>query len=334
MAEERGIFEDDIRGKNAKEVSRRYLPRGKRIPQRVGQLHRNTRNNPEVVVKVSSYTKDRGRAIAHAKYVTRRDKEGVEDLPAEMADGSLLSEPEEVDEVIDSWFAAPEKRKDARRTVNIVLSSPAHSDVEKVKQAVREFASDFFGNHDYMFVTHTDTKNPHAHLTVKTRDFDGQQLRLGKDRLQIMRELYAQKLREQGIDVNASYRTERAQWRKSKSQALHHLDKPNAEKPRESRVSAARKRSAELGADSVKDQPWRSAMQAKRDAMNAEYRGAAKYLRQTFGDEFEAQAQALEEFGDQLPKPKTLSDEIAEQLHAQKQQQDRQPDAGRDGLQR
>ena len=318
-----GLFEDDIRGRKGKDGKR---PRGRdrSIPMRVGELHRNTRGHPEVVIKISSYAKDRGRASAHADYVTRRDKEGG-DLPVEMADGSVLTEPEEISEVLDDWFARQETRKDARKTVNMVLSTPTGSDPAKLKVAVREFAKDFFGNHDYMFVIHTDTKNPHAHLTVKTRDFDGKQLRLGKPQLKQMRDLYAAKLREQGVEVNSAYRSDRGKSQRPKSQGQYHLDKRG-----ESRNTASLKRTArDLDEGMPKDEPWRDAMLKRHKQTRAEYLGSAKFLRSEFGGEFEQQSKDLEDFANNLPAPKTRLDiEIQrqqQQQNANRKQQDRGP---------
>ena len=302
------LFEDDIRGRKGEEAKR---PHPRRIPQRVGELHRNTRGHSEVVIKVSSYAKDRGRAAAHADYVARRGKEGG-DLPIEMADGSVLTEKEEVSEVLDDWFARQETRKDARRTANIVLSSPTGSDPAEVRIAVQKFAVDFFGNHDYMFVIHTDTSNPHAHLTVKTRGFDDKQLRLGKPQLKQMRDLYAAKLREQGIQINSAYRTDRGKSVRPKSQGQYHLDKRG-----QSRNTASRKRQAASKALGVpKHEPWREAMQERYKQTQAEYLGSAKYLRSEFGPEFETQAKDLETFAKNLPPPTTRLD-----LEVQRQQQ-------------
>ena len=304
------LFEDDIRGRTGQDGKRPRL-RDQRIPQRVGELHRNTRGHPEVVIKISSYAKTRGRAAAHADYVTRRDKEGG-DLPVEMADGSVLTEKAEIDEVLDDWFSREEVRQDARRTANMVLSSPTGTDPSKLKLAVREFAMDFFGNHDWMFVIHTDTKNPHAHVTVKTRDFDGKQMRLGKPELKAMRDLYAAKLREQGVEVNSAYRTDRGQYHRPKSQGQYHLDRRG-----ESRNTAAvREKAKDYQPGTRVEEPWRTAMESRDKQTRAEYLGSAKYLRSEFGDQFEQQAQDLENFAKDLPAPTTRLD-----LEVQRQQQ-------------
>ena len=321
---ERGLFEEEIHGRKAREE--RAHSRGVSAPARVVALVRNVQRLPEVVVKVSGYAKTRSRAVANAGYITRRDKD-VEDFPVELADGSVLTDPRAIDEVIDTWFAAREVRQDARRTVNIILSSPRASDPATVKDAVRGFARDFFANHDYLFVMHTDTPNPHAHLTVKMRGFDGRQLRLNKPELQDMRERYASALRERGIAVNASYRSDRGQWRKARSQALHHLDSKEGQKAvQESRVLTALKEKATRQKTTAPEaQPWRAAMQRRRDLMNAEYRGAAKYLRETHGERFADLAVALTAFGDQLPKPTTLLDEITVKLGKQGMSAPQQP---------
>lgn len=327
------LFEDDIKGRKAKED--RVKTRGRtrqNVPPRVVELAQTAKGSPEVVLKVSSYAKTRSRAGAHADYIARRGKEGG-DLPMETADGSILETAEEVNEVLDDWFARASKRKDTRRTANIVLSSPEGTDPEKVRRAVRDFAGDFFGNRDWMFVVHTDTKNHHAHLSVKTHDFDGNQLRLGKPELKAMRDLYAAKLREQGVEVNSSYRRDRAQWNRGQSTGEYQSRRRLRGTGRESESEAAiRQKGRDKANAPATADPAADAMQASYKRTVAEYQGAARFIREELGgDGSDALAQNLERYAANLKPPETAVDRAAaehrEQLVAQ---QNRGQDRGRD----
>lgn len=318
------LFEDDIRGRKAKE-ERIALPGGKQhTSNRRLELMLNGRGVSQVVVKVTGYTQSRSGATANARYIMRQDTDEKEDVPIETRDGLILEAKADVDAVLDDWFAAKETRKDARRTANIVLSAPEGSDRAAVTNAVREFATDFFGdNHDYFFAMHEDTSNPHAHLTVKTRGFDQKQLRLGKAQLHAMREGFASKLRSQGVIVGATYRSDRGNWKKSEKQTLRHM---RAEaKP--VRVDAPERRSALSQA--VRDLPmatdWESAMQERYKLTKAEYRALVEEMAASPDKGERAAAQVIAKYAETLPSPPNSA---AERSVGQEPIQKAPPDRG------
>ncbi|MBL4571559.1 MAG: relaxase/mobilization nuclease domain-containing protein [Gammaproteobacteria bacterium] len=291
------LFEDEIRGRTGDESR----PKGNRFAKskggeggrelnlRIRRLVKNSKGLPEAVVKVSSWTKNSGKAIAHAKYVARAGKKDG-DLPFELEDGSVLTKPEEAVDLLKTWETDKHQRKDARFTANIVLSSPEGTDPDKVRRAVRGFASDFFGNHEFMFVVHEDTKNHHAHLTVKAAGFDGKQLRLGKAELKMAREHYATHLLAQGVEVNASYRSDRGHWEKSKPQSKHHLEQEGRADPRkvaEIKQTHPEQETKEEGGNKYID-------------IKAEYLGAARYLRSTDETQSVLDADSLEKFAESI----------------------------------
>lgn len=294
------LFESAIRGKateKPKTVS------SQRVPKRVIDLHRNTQKLPQAIIKVSSYSKTHSKASAHVDYITRHSK-SCDDLPVEMSDGAIIHDHEDVAEVIDSWCAEEEIRHNARRVVNIVLSSPAGSDVEQVKASVRDFVGEYFEKHESLFVVHTDTNNPHAHLCVKTRSHEGEQLRLGRAELKEMKDLYSDKLRENGIEVHSSYRSDRGQWTRSVTQAVHHMNASDVEHKREERFAFK---------PLDPDHPSQVSLQRCHERTQNEYLGAALFLRKAYGAEFETEAQDLERYGQQLHRPGQAAQIASEQ---------------------
>lgn len=294
------LFEGAIKGKAAPK-SKSFTLAG--LPPRVIDLHRNTQKLPQAILKVSSYSKTQSRALAHADYITRHSKE-TDDLPVEMSDGSILREHSEVKEVIESWYAEEDVRQNSRRAVNIILSSPADSNIDKVKSSVRDFVGEYFKDHESMFVIHTDTNNPHAHLTVKTRNSDGMQLRLGRAQLKEMKDLYADKLRENGVQVQSSYRSDRGQTKRGVTQAVHHMHKDDIAHKREPRFA-----DKPLAAD----HPSHSAFERCSQRTQNEYLGAALFLRKMYGSTFEKEAHDLEHYGQSLTAVKKQSSPAKEQ---------------------
>ena len=80
-------------------------------------------------------------------------------------------------------------------------------DQAQATEAARQFFREAFAeNHDYVFAAHTDTENFHVHVVVEAAGQDGKQLRIGPPDLQALRELFAEKALEQGIELDASPR--------------------------------------------------------------------------------------------------------------------------------
>jgi hypothetical protein len=64
--------------------------------------------------------------------------------------------------------------------------------------------------------------NPHVHLCVKARGIDGIRINPRKDDLQRWRERFAERLREHGVEAEATRRAERFQPTPGKRQAVYH----------------------------------------------------------------------------------------------------------------
>lgn len=186
------------------------------------QLGRIIRKAPEVMVKVSGGGKGMIRIKAHFDYISRNGEVGLENEA-----GQTIQGRESVMDLRDEWkyglYGTPEDshRKEA---FNIVLSMPAGTDRQAVKDAARVFAAtEFAGNHQYVFAAHDDEDHPHVHLCVKALGIDGTRLNPRKADLQRWREGFAEAMRDQGIDANATPRHMRGSRHRSVHQAVRHM---------------------------------------------------------------------------------------------------------------
>lgn len=211
------------------------------------KLTATVRKAPEVMVKISGGGKDMRSIKAHMDYISRNGEVELED-----EQGRVHLGKEDVRDVRDDWRGGgiPYENGKKREAFNIVLSMPPGTDRPAVKNAARAFAAELFGNHQYVFAAHDDEKHPHVHLAVKAVDMDGVRLNPRKADLQHWRETFAEKLREQGIDANATPRKVRGVVKKSEKQAVHHIDQEHRKGRRKApaRVSAAQREAVELDA--------------------------------------------------------------------------------------
>jgi len=211
------------------------------------KLLATVRKVPEVMVKISGGGKDLRSIKAHLDYVTRNGAIELEDEQGQVHQGK-----EEVRGVRDDWRGSviPHENGTRREAFNIVLSMPPGTDRAAVKNAARAFAAELFSNHQYVFAAHDDEKHPHVHLVVKAVDKEGVRLNPRKADLQHWRETFAEKLREQGIQANATPRRARGIVKRPEKQAVFHLNQEHAKGKRAApaRVTAAQHQAAELEA--------------------------------------------------------------------------------------
>lgn len=220
------------------------------------QVARTAKKTAEVMVKISGGGKNMRHIKAHMDYISRNG-----DIEIEDENGDIHQGKEAVRDVRDAWAKgkigipyAGEKRKEA---FNIVLSMPPGTDSQAVKDAAREFAKEQFGNHQYVFAAHDDEKHPHVHLAVKAVDHDGVRMNPRKGDLQFWREQFAEKLREQGIEANATPRRARGIIQKAEKQVVRHIDTEfkHGKRKARARVSQAQRQDAELEAKTGKKRP-------------------------------------------------------------------------------
>jgi hypothetical protein len=103
-----------------------------------------------------------------------------------------------------------------------MFSMPPGTSPDKVLGAVRNFArEEFWGQHRYAFVLHTDEPHPHVHLVLKAVNEQGVRLNIKKATLRHWRSEFARNLRMLGVEANATERAVRGESMKSKMDGIY-----------------------------------------------------------------------------------------------------------------
>lgn len=194
------------------------------------QIARTTQRTPEVMVKITNRLgagKGMSAIREHLSYISRNGK-----LELETDTGELISDKASRASHTREWQEQVRGKPIAdvssrREAFNIILSMPAGTPPHKVREAASEFLKEEFGDkHRYCFVLHTDTDKPHVHACVLAAPLTkGKRLNPRKADLQRWREGFAEQLRQQGIDANATPRRTRGATRQTQRQTAHHARK-------------------------------------------------------------------------------------------------------------
>ncbi|MDH4260553.1 MAG: relaxase/mobilization nuclease domain-containing protein [Gammaproteobacteria bacterium] len=193
------------------------------------QLRRTVQRVPEVMVKVlPRASNDLKAAGKHVDYISRHGKlalEADDGEPLEGRNGHALLEAWDLD--IDdvrrqAGLAAVSGRKPPKLIHKLMFSMPAGTPPDKVLSALRNFAREqFWGQHRYVFVLHTDEDHPHVHLVLKAVSEQGVRLNIKKATLRHWRSEFARNLRLLGVPANATERAVRGQDHKAKKDGIY-----------------------------------------------------------------------------------------------------------------
>jgi hypothetical protein len=171
------------------------------------------RRAPQVMVKVTGGGRGMGAVVAHLRYIAKSGR-----LPIEDDRGAVREGKEALRAIADQWrfggTRIPEV-SERREAFNIMLSMPTGTDPRLVQRAGREFAKTELANHRYVMVLHTHQANPHVHISVRAEGRDGKRLNPRKEDLHRWRETFAEKLRDWGIEAEASSQATRGVTRRS-----------------------------------------------------------------------------------------------------------------------
>lgn len=198
-------------------------------PAQVDLVRRTVQRVPEVMVKVlPRASNDLKAAGKHLDYISRHGT-----LPLEM-DGGEDMEGLSGEAIIEDWdldiddlrgqagLATPNGRRPPKLVHKLMLSMPAGTPPDKVLAAVRNFArEEFWGQHRYAFVLHTDEDHPHVHLVLKALSEQGVRLNIKKATLRHWRSEFARNLRLLGVPANATERAVRGQNHKAKKDGIY-----------------------------------------------------------------------------------------------------------------
>ena len=184
---------------------------------------------PEVMVKIPRRKSGASTGLKgvrnHLSYISRNGE-----LEVENQDGEILNGKKDINELTKHWkkLGIPEASK-YREAINVVLSMPAHTPPDAVRNAARKFAQEQFDGHQYVFALHTDRDrpnepaHPHVHLCVLMRDEYGHRINPRKNDLFEWRVRFAEKLREEGVACAATRRQHRGITRKGEDFVLRSM---------------------------------------------------------------------------------------------------------------
>ena len=163
------------------------------------------RRAPQVMVKVTGGGRGMKAIAAHFRYISKNGRLEIEDQRGETMRGK-----DTLRDLVDEWRfggslipdeAEPGHRREA---YNIMLSMPRGTDPLAVQRAAREFAKAELSDHKYVMVLHDHQANPHVHISVRAESRHGKRLNPRKADLHRWRETFAEKLRDQGIEAEAT----------------------------------------------------------------------------------------------------------------------------------
>ena len=153
------------------------------------------------MLKISSYSHNSGAVWDRVNYVARDGE-----LEVEAPDGEKLDQVA-LEQMVADWSAGEGEENRSVIAMSAMVSFSAGVDKEQATETARQFFGEAFGkNHDYVFAAHEDIKNFHVHVVVRAAGENGEQLRITKADIQELRELFAEKAHEQGIELDASPR--------------------------------------------------------------------------------------------------------------------------------
>ncbi len=160
------------------------------------------RRAPQVMVKVTCGGRGMKAVAAHLRYISRGGRLEMEDDRGQTMRGN-----DALRELADDWRYGGSLIEDIslrREAFNIMLSMPRGTDPLSVQWAAREFAKAELADHKLVMVLHDHQANPHVHISVRAESKHGKRLYPRKTDLHRWRETFAAKLRERGIEAEAT----------------------------------------------------------------------------------------------------------------------------------
>jgi hypothetical protein len=233
------------------------------------------RRAPQVMVKVTGGGRGMRAIAAHFRYISKNGRLEIEDER-----GETLRGKDAVRELADDWRyggSLIEDVSDRREAFNIMLSMPRGTDPLAVQWAAREFAKSELADHKLVMVLHDHQANPHVHISVRAESKHGKRLNPRKADLHRWRETFAAKLRERGVEAEATRQPTRGAtrnhpdlWRTKAAEGGRLL------KPRGSHREGA----AAASSRSEAQRAWQAIARALSESGDAGDRGLASAIRQ------------------------------------------------------
>ena len=286
-------------------------------PAEIALIARTVHRTPEVMVKVLTRgAADMTAVRRHVDYIGRYGKLSLESDEGERLQGRSLAEG-----LLEQWnldldeyrrsaqLIASKGRRPARLVHKLMLSMPAGTSPKSVLRAARNFLGQEFGSvHRYAFALHTDEPHPHVHVLVKAVSERGVRLHIDKRTLHRWREAFAEQLRAQGIEANATNRVVRGQSRQAKYDSIFRAARRGESTHMNRRVQAV---ADEISSGRIRAEPGREQLLSTRKRVEAGWRALA-HLLSTQGEL--ALAADVHRFLEKMAPPRTEKEHLAQEL--------------------
>lgn len=173
----------------------------------IAAMERTARRVPEVMVRATGRQHGGGHVLANFSYISRLGHGEGKQVALYTSDEEVLHEARDMQILAQDWQEW-EMGGDARRkgatSISMILSMPAGTDPELLRDAALDFAREEFANRSWVAALHVDRDHPHVHLTIARRDHDGRRFHPNRDDFFRYRQRFAEKLRDRGIEANAT----------------------------------------------------------------------------------------------------------------------------------
>jgi len=202
---------------------------GQRAAAIRSRIAATVRRAPQVMVKVTGGGRGMTAIAAHFRYISKNGRLPIED------DRGVTERGREALQTIERQWRVGGSRIDnhspRREACNIMLSMPRGTDPLIVQRAAREFARIELADHRYVMVLHDHQAHPHVHISVRAESKHGKRLNPRKADLQRWRETFAERLRERGIDAEATPQAVRGSRHRSERVWERKTAKPREPRP-------------------------------------------------------------------------------------------------------
>jgi hypothetical protein len=304
---------------------------GRLTPAQVEHIRRTVQRVPEAVVKVLPRgSNDLKAAGKHLDYIGRYGELELEGEDGERLHGRIgrawLEDWDlDIDDLRRQATLTPANGRKLPKLIHkLMFSMPPGTPPEKVREAVRNFArEEFWGQHRYAFVLHTDEPHPHVHLVMKAVSEQGVRLNIKKATLRHWRSEFAHHLGLLGVAANATERAVRGETRKAKKDGIYRASLRGDSTYMRAQTEAVAR---ELLSGNIRVEAGKRKLIKTRSVVEDGWRSVAKLLA---SDEHHEIAEKVGRFVERLPSVQTERDWLRDQLRTRSRQPARTPHASR-----
>lgn len=333
LADARG-FEDVWR---ALREPMRVPPDLLRSPRFRAALRRAMSGAPQAVLAHAQTIHSQGALRANLDYISRKGE-----LVLEGRDGEKVVGRHEAFERADDWRR---DRHGVQERLCLayawIASAPPGTPYEPVFAAASAFCRDTLGGRtDFLLARHDDEPHPHCHVTIRAQTDDGLQWKPSTRDLMEMRAAFAARLRERGVEIDASPRWARGVATRTASRPVRWLqhDYMAGHAPEPLFVQRDVDEAFALAREGKSDErPWEERIKATRRQVTAGYLQIADRLEALGGAEDVRLAREARRFVQDMEPPLTRRERRveaarmieAERDHARTAKRDRELDMSR-----